>query len=44
VVFSGTMDEVNDYAKKQGYKWRKDSKMLFKGYWDNPGGDSYLIT
>jgi len=45
VVFKGTMDEVNDYAKKKGLVWKDSRKQIFGGYWhDKDNGNAYPIT
>jgi hypothetical protein len=45
VVFKGTMDEVNDHAKKKGLVWKDSRKEIFGGYWyDKNNGEAYPIT
>jgi hypothetical protein len=45
VVFKGTMDEVNDHAKKKGLVWKDSRKEIFGGYWyDKDNGEAYPIT
>jgi hypothetical protein len=45
VVFKGTMDEVNDHAKKKGLVWKDSRKEIFGGYWyDKDNGNAYPIT
>jgi len=45
VVAKGTMDDVNNWAKRKGLVWNESRKELFGGYWyDKKNGEAYLIT
>ena len=46
VVYEGSLDDINDYAKnKLRLLWKNSRKQLFGGYWyDKKNGEAYLIT
>lgn len=45
LVKSGTMAQLNAWAKQQGLTWRRNKHMLFGGYWvDDATGTTYEIT
>lgn len=42
-VIKGNLKEINNFAKKQNWIWKKDQS-LFEGYWiDTQTGDAYLF-
>jgi len=42
VVFSGTIEEINNYSKEQGLSFKKDNTM-FGGHYFNDKGNSFSI-
>lgn len=44
VVFQGTKNQCATWAKKNGYKWRYQPNLLFKGYFSHPSGKCLFIT
>lgn len=40
-IFVGTLPELNNYAIKQGWKWKRNQS-LFGGYWVDPKSDEPL--
>ena len=44
VVKSGTLADVNAWARAQGLQWRRDTSIYGGYYVDQATGDSYLLT
>ncbi len=45
IVFKGNYREIIEWAREQGLKWVRDSKSIFKGYWnDYKNNISYMPT
>lgn len=45
IIKTGTMQELNDFAKENGWEWIDKAHWMFKGYWrDKTSGESYIIT
>jgi len=45
IVMKGSMKKLNNWAREQGFEWKRDRGMMFGGYWVDPKTkDAYLIT
>jgi hypothetical protein len=45
IIFTGTMEELRNYASQKGLTWKSKPDEMFGGYWvDDASGESYIIT